>query len=215
MRTFGARLDVFKSDVAARTKPGIRERVRGCRNDPSKSVPRGRIALPAEATPLNRSYYGQNLRSRQCSVAGLYSPSELDAEAGQNTQVPRDCVGFSPCGRGPETIRVRHKMQFHCSGPKLFARGIQRQSRRVRTFDRLSLRTDPPTVTASTRRMAGNNCTQRRGLQLSLTGRRCRGEGIVGFAEKSLLDLRCDLSQPFFRAVRSLPIMPKVSLEAL
>jgi hypothetical protein len=86
MRTFGARLDVFKSDVAARTKPGIRERVRGCRNDPSKSVPRGRIALPAEATPLNRSYYGQNFRSRQCSVAGLYSPSELDAEAGQNTQ---------------------------------------------------------------------------------------------------------------------------------
>ena len=34
-------------------------------------------------------------------------------------------------------------------------------------------------------------------------------------AEKSLLDLRCDLGQPFFRAVRSMPIMPKVSLEAL
>jgi hypothetical protein len=63
--------------------------------------------------------------------------------------------------------------------------------------------------------MAGKNCTQRRGLQLSWTSRRCGREGIIGFAEKSLLNLRCDLSQPFFCAVRSMSIMPKVSLEAL
>ena len=216
MRMFGARLDVFKSGVAARTKPGIRECVRGCRNEPEQICPAWSDRAAGRSNAPKPCLLWAYLRpSPMLCLGSVPVRARRGGREWRNTPAPRDYVGFSPCGRGPETIRVRHKMQFHCSGPKLFARGIQRQSRRVRTFDRLSLRTDPPTVTAPARRMAGNNCTQRRGLQLSLTGRRCRGEGIVGFAEKSLLDLRCDLSQPFFRAVRSLPIMPKVSLEAL
>ena len=97
---------------------------------------------------------------------------------------------------------------------KLFAREFSAKvgGRELST----DLRKDPLSVTAPpARRMAEKNCTQRRGLQLSWTSRRRRRERIIGFAEKSLLDLRCDLGQPFFRAVRSMPIMPKVSLEAL
>jgi hypothetical protein len=37
---------------------------------------------------------------------------------------------------------------------------------------------------------------------------------IIGFAKKRLLDLCCDLSQPFFCAVGSMPIMLEVSLKA-
>lgn len=54
---------------------------------PSKSVRRGRIALPAEATRLNRACYGQICAPRQCSVSGPY-PSEHDAEAGSG-EIPR------------------------------------------------------------------------------------------------------------------------------
>lgn len=54
---------------------------------PSKSVRRGRIALPAEATRLNRACYGHICAPRQCSVSGPY-PSEHDAEAGRG-EIPR------------------------------------------------------------------------------------------------------------------------------
>ena len=81
-------LDVFKNDVAlARIKPGIRECVRDCRNEPSKSVPRGRLALPADATSLNRARYGHICPLHQCFVAAPYSPSEHDADGGRIPQL--------------------------------------------------------------------------------------------------------------------------------
>ena len=69
--------------------------------------------------------------------------------------------------------------------------------------------------------MSGKTAPEReRGLQSkslrpSWTSRRLGRGTMSGFAKERLLDLCCDLSQPFFCAVGSMPIMLKVGLKAL
>ena len=128
---FGARLDVFKSGVAARTKPGIRECVRGCRNEPEQICPAWSDRAAGRSNAPKPCLLWANLPPRQCSVSGPY-PSEHDAEAGSG-EIPRLRAIMSVSHHAvevPKRSGCGIKMQFHCSGPKLFARGIQRQSRR-------------------------------------------------------------------------------------